>query len=306
MQIHKEEVGINMASKLTHYYYLLTLSYNEAVRFLLNKYGPGKDDYFKEKSYDRFLRKEIKSIGTGNYSRTPEGLYCHHIAENEFANLSQTSWILSYQYSFELQKKEQLVYCDLFEHLILHALIAKETNGNYGIAGYHSDLYPMIVDWYIGRVKPQKKAWMLNCYERAFLDSDETKKLLIMINSILPRRCQKKGEIIYISPEEYQKQDLEKRMKWEQEEKRWREEQILVEEEKLKQRMKEFYHSYPNFEKMNIKFDTPRSKIISLLYELKYHGTFKNKKELDSSMKKFIKDELFEELHMAIFNKRSL
>ena len=32
----------------------------------------------------------------------------------------------------------------------------------------------------------------------------------------------------------------------------------------------------------------------------------KNKKELDSSMKRFIKDELFEELHMAIFNKRSL
>lgn len=294
-----------MATKTTHYYYLLTLSYNEAVRFLLNKYGLGKDDYFKEKSYDRFLRKEIKSIGIGNYSRTSEGLYCHHVAENQFSNLSQNSWILRYKYSFELQKKEQLVYCDLFEHLILHALIAKETNGEYGISGYDVYLYPMIVDWYIGHEKPHKIAWMLNCYERAFLDSDETKKLLVMINSILPKGCQKKGEIIYISPEEYQKQELE-RMKWEQEEKRWREEKILVEEEKLKQRIKEFYRSYPNFEKMNIKFDTSRSKIISLLYELKYQGTFKNKKELDSAMKRFIKDELFEELHITISNKRSL
>lgn len=248
MWIHKEEVGINMASKITHYDYLLTLSYNEAIRFLLNKYGPGKDDYFKEKSYDRFLRKEIKSIGIGNYSRTSEGLYCHHVAENQFANLSQNSWILRYRYSFELQKKEQLVYCDLFEHLILHALIAKETNGNYGIAGYDAYLYPMVVEWYIGRVKPQKEEWMLNCYERAFLDSDETKKLLSMINLILPKYCQKNGEIIYISPEEEQRQCREKKMKqeqiWEQEEKRWREEQILVEEEKLKQRTKEFYHSY--------------------------------------------------------------
>ena len=147
---------------------------------------------------------------------------------------------------------------------------------------------------------------MLHCYERAFLHSDETKKLLIMINSILPKRRQKNNEIIYILPEEYQKQDFEKRMKWEQEEKRWREKQILTVEEKLKQRTKEFYHSYPNFEKLNIKFDTPRNKIISLLYELKYHGTFKNKKALDSAMKRYIKDDIFEELHVTIFSKRSL
>ena len=148
---------------------------------------------------------------------------------------------------------------------------------------------------------------MLHCYERAFLHSDETKKLLIMINSILPKRRQKNDEIIYILPEEYQKQDFEKRMKWEQEEeKRWREKQILTVEEKLKQRTKEFYHSYPNFEKLNIKFDTPRNKIISLLYELKCHGTFKNKKALDSAMKRYIKDDIFEELHVTIFSKRSL
>lgn len=57
---------------------------------------------------------------------------------------------------------------------------------------------------------------------------------------------------------------------------------------------------YPYFEKMNIKFDTPRSRVIALLYEHKYPEAFKNKKELDLAMKSFVKDELFEELYIAI------
>lgn len=292
-----------MATKIEVYYYLLTLSYIEAVRFLLDKYGPSKDDYFKEESYEFFLRKERKSIRRGNYSRTSEGLYCHHIAENEFANLADAYFISKYRYPFDLQKKERLVYCDLFEHLILHALIARETNGKFGIPGYDFYLYPMVIEWYIGGVKPQGKEWMMNCYNRSFLNTDETKKLLIMINSVLPQFFQKNGNIIYVSPEEKQRQYLEKKMKREQEEKRWREEQVLIEEKKLRQRTREFYQAYPYFEKMSIKYDTPRNRVISLLYELKYHGTFKNKKELDSAMKKFIKDELFEELHIAILNK---
>lgn len=40
----------NMIAKTEHYHYLLNLSYSEAVKFLLNKYGTSKDDYFKEKS----------------------------------------------------------------------------------------------------------------------------------------------------------------------------------------------------------------------------------------------------------------
>lgn len=176
----------------------------------------------------------------------------------------------------------------MFEHLILHALIAKETNGNYGIAGYYSDLYPMVIEWYIGGVKPEGKEWMMNCYNRSFLNPDETKKLLIMINSVLPQFFQKNGEIRYASPEEKQRQYLEKKMKREQEEKRWREEQILIEENKLKERTREFYQMYPYFEKMNIKFDTPRSRVIALLYEHKYHEAFKNKKELDLAMKSYI------------------
>lgn len=94
-----------MISKTEDYYQLLSLSYDGAVNFLLNKYGPSKDNYFKEKSYNRFLNKEIKSIAKGKYSRTSEGLYCHHIAENEFANLSNNFYISNYNIHLIYRKK---------------------------------------------------------------------------------------------------------------------------------------------------------------------------------------------------------
>lgn len=84
------------------------------------------------------------------------------------------------------------------------------------------------------------------------------------------------------------------------EEEKWREKRLLREEQEKKQRIKEFYHAYPNFEKMNIMFDSPRKKVISMLYDLKYKNIFKNKKELDLAKKTFIKDELLEELYLAI------
>lgn len=112
--------------RMANYNYLLTLSYEEAITILQDKYGQAKDDYYREKSYKKFLNKEIKSIALGKYSRTSEGLYCHHVDEDKHINVSNKNFILRKKYSFELQKKERLVYCDLFEHLILHALIAKK------------------------------------------------------------------------------------------------------------------------------------------------------------------------------------
>lgn len=42
-----------MNKKLSNYLNLLQLSYDDAVGFLLKKYGPVKNNYFKEKSYKR-------------------------------------------------------------------------------------------------------------------------------------------------------------------------------------------------------------------------------------------------------------
>src|SRR5699024_10731170 len=119
-------------SNYQKYKYLLSKTYEETVNFLLQKYGPAQDDYFRESSYQRFIDGEIKNITKGKYSRTNEGLYCHHIDEIKDLNISNQKYIKKYKYSFEYQKKERLVFCDLIEHTILHVLITKETSEEFG------------------------------------------------------------------------------------------------------------------------------------------------------------------------------
>src|SRR5699024_5944604 len=136
--------------------------------FLLEKYGAAQDDYYRERSYYRFLKGEIKNITYGKYSRTSEGLYCHHIDEIKELKISDQSYVKANNLSFEYQKKDRLVYCDLIEHTILHTLIAKETSQQYGLPGYLTHLKPMIEDWYIEERIPSP-AWMVNCYHQAFL-----------------------------------------------------------------------------------------------------------------------------------------
>ncbi|WP_368280156.1 hypothetical protein [Lactobacillus sp. RTP31084st1_D4_RTP31084_210423] len=67
-----------------------------------------------------------------------DGLILHHVYENKFSNLSYLSSIRQHN-DFLYQRKKNLVYCNLLEHLILHALIFKETkNEKLGIGGYKS------------------------------------------------------------------------------------------------------------------------------------------------------------------------
>lgn len=41
----------------------------------------------------------------------------------------------------------------MVEHLILHALISKETSGEFGFRGYET-IQSMVSEWYVGRPKP--------------------------------------------------------------------------------------------------------------------------------------------------------
>lgn len=43
--------------RLEHYNSLMTMTYDEAVAILQGKYGLAKDDYYRDKSYKRFLKK---------------------------------------------------------------------------------------------------------------------------------------------------------------------------------------------------------------------------------------------------------
>lgn len=290
--------------RLEHYNSLMTMTYDEAVAILQGKYGLAKDDYYRDKSYKRFLKKEIKSITRGEYSRTFEGLYCHHIDENKFINLSNKEVILRNKFPFDLQKKERLVYCDLFEHLILHALIAKETDGKFGIDGYDIYIYPMILDWYIGQEKPLGKEWMMACYQRAYLEPEQTRDLLKKIDLVLPEELQTDGEIVYISKEErlkeYEEQQKEFLEQRDKELEEWQDEENKRNKEEAKQRVEQFYKSYPKFKEMNIDWDTSRSRIISLIYDLKYKESFKSKKDFDKSLKPLVKDKLYDKLHEVL------
>lgn len=140
------------------------------------------------------------------------------------------------------------------------------------------------------------------CCERAFLTPVEAKKLLNKINLLLPERHQHIGEIIYISPEEIEQQLLTNRKEREKEYKILMEKQKLREEKILLERDEEFYVTYPKFKHLGLTFKSPRSKIISLLYENKYTNIYKSKKEFDKAMKPVIRDNLLEELYISITN----
>lgn len=194
-------------NKKEGYLELLTKSYKESVEILFKKYGKSKDEYYRENSYNRFLNGEIKNITKGKYSRTSEGLYCHHIEEVSYENLSSLNYIKCYKYPFYLQDRDKLVYCDLFEHAILHVLISKETALEFGYSGYAEYIRPMIKDWYLVDKKPQfKRQWFQNCYEKAFLSFEDASIVLSkMDNIILNERKRveedKKNEILRIIEE---------------------------------------------------------------------------------------------------------
>lgn len=169
----------------TNYYLeLLNLNYDEVVANLLEKYGPAKDDYYRESSYKRFLNGEIKSITKGKYTRTSEGLYCHHIYENQYEKMADKDYIKRQKIPHEFQRKENLVYCNLIEHAILHAIIAKETQNKFGIKGLQTYMLDSIRDWYVYGIKPLQE-WELNCYARSFVEEDQADFIIASIKDFI-------------------------------------------------------------------------------------------------------------------------
>lgn len=156
---------------------IYNLSYDEAVIYLLNKYGCAKEDYFTESSYTRLLNTEIKNPTKGKITRTDEGLYCHHIDENRHENISNPTFIEENQIPFEMQKKERLVYCNLVEHAILHAHIANETKWKFGKKGLDFFLIDNIIEWYLVKEVP-KLGWQYNCYKSSNIDEIDAELLL--------------------------------------------------------------------------------------------------------------------------------
>lgn len=168
---------------------LLTKTYDEAVTFLLNKYGPAKVNYFSEKSYNRFKSGEIKTLTKGKVTRTTEGLYCHHIDENKIIMISNPKSIKFFDIPYKYQEKERLVYCDLIEHGILHVLIAIESQdeldlNKLGVGGYLNFIRPELYLWLIEKKTPTL-TWQKNCYNKIKMNKKDAIKLLATIDSFL-------------------------------------------------------------------------------------------------------------------------
>lgn len=92
----------------------IKMSYDEQCFYLQKKYGLPTRDYFATEA----CRSKSKGI-----TRTSEGLFLHHNAENlgNGGNLGDPH--LARIHPFEYQKRENLTYCNYLEHLLLHLKI---------------------------------------------------------------------------------------------------------------------------------------------------------------------------------------
>lgn len=167
------------------YLNLMKMSYEEALNYLLEKYGAVDCDYFSEYSYNRLLEGKIKSIEKKKSKNKPVGVQTHHMEENIFLDMSKKSYIINQKIPFKFQKKERLVYCDLFEHAILHALITKETNRNFGLPGLSEYILPRILDMFLLEVDLTRE-WAQKERERAYLPVEEALEVINVINAVIP------------------------------------------------------------------------------------------------------------------------
>lgn len=133
----------------------LTMSYEEQLTYLKQKYGPAKENYFLTVNCDR---KSIR-IGRGN-----EGLFCHHDYEYDPENplvsdLSKAE--IARQFTYKYQEAQNLTYCNWLEHLILHCkinVLRQKQLGRFISDGVLNYFIPELNDLYRYRIK-NPPAW---------------------------------------------------------------------------------------------------------------------------------------------------
>ena len=176
--------------------YEIGLTYQELVDYLISKYGPAKYNYFATEE----CKTKSKKV-----RRTSEGLFCHHVREDMGGELSDEYW--ARLQPFEWQLKENLVYCNFLEHLLLHIKIAVlrqkrkmekpdeissfiTTGGVFFIAEVVNDLYE-------NHGSPQ--AWLQRCYEEISNNYNDYLLLLNLVTDYISNQyIGKKGEDYYI------------------------------------------------------------------------------------------------------------
>lgn len=154
---------------MTEYLTVKDFTYLEYCDYLQKKYGIGLDDYMT-KSYN--LKPKCK--------RTKEGLLAHHKKEDTMILLSTRNVAMMCPYEWQL--KENIVYCDYLEHLLLHILICKYPSDKkanivkVGFGGVVNFIVPELNDFYSGWETNQ--AWRKNCHDKIRNDKDVYMELL--------------------------------------------------------------------------------------------------------------------------------
>lgn len=140
---------------LNEYNDVKNYTYLQYCEYLQKKYGIGLSDYMT-KSWNKNRK----------VSRTKEGLYAHHKYEDHAIMLSVPEY--AKENPFEWQKKENIVYCNLLEHLFLHILICENPSADkneyeqVGVGGVINFIVPELNDVYSGWVS--KKEWQNICH----------------------------------------------------------------------------------------------------------------------------------------------
>lgn len=161
--------------KKQEYENVKNLTYLEYCDYLQQKYGIGLCDYMT-KNWNKNRK----------VTRTKDGLYVHHKYEDHAIRLSQPE--CAKKNPFEWQKKENLVYCDLLEHLFLHLLICKypaedkNKNDVVGLGGALEYIIPELNDVYSGWTSKQQ--WQQNCHNAIINDKDVYLELLKLYKDI--------------------------------------------------------------------------------------------------------------------------
>ncbi len=152
---------------MSEYLIVKDFTYLEYCDYLQRKYGIGLDDYMT-KSYNPKAKCK----------RTKEGLLAHHKKEDTEPLLSTKKFAM--MWPFEWQSKENIVYCDYLEHLLLHVLICKfpaDKNNNFvGLGGIVDYIVPELNDLYSGWETDQ--AWRKNCHDKVKADKNVYMEIL--------------------------------------------------------------------------------------------------------------------------------
>ncbi len=152
------------------------MTYESYCDFLQAKYGIGRADYMT-KSFNKNQK----------VSRTSEGLIAHHKAEDKMIMLSTKA--VAEMCPYEWQQKENIVYCDYLEHLLLHVLICKYPSqaripiADVGIGGVINFIVPELNDLYSGWITNQ--SWRMKCHSKVIEDKAVYLEILKMFITYL-------------------------------------------------------------------------------------------------------------------------